>query len=435
MPSVLLDYVIGSPAKRPFVRNVWGNRNTTKRGYRIRSLDSPGFYKPLDALMFNSGFQPMYGLYTGTQHLAVRNTTTGLVSVNNTTVGSNPMFGSADSNTWTVRNLPTGNHHTSIIAFSDKIWVFTKASTYLSTDLTATSWTTGASTPVTAGGLYKPVIFGGRIVACGTGQLNTIYSTINGSSFSTHTLPGTIQVTGMTTDGTTLIVVGYTTVGSGYVYKTTDLTNWTLMSVKLTASDSEMSGLVTTTASACFSPLGITFTNGIFVIVASDVMLSGGSINSYLTSGYRFYTGTSAGPFLLKSEVRAEGNNLSHVNKCLFNNLFGVQGRTSHCITVDANGRIAMGAALHNNAYVDTTTYYGVSPCIIYSDDYAETWTISDITGKEVMGSLPVNSIFTPTCIYPSPNGFVVFFGNYDTPAPDFYMVTNPNARELVMPY
>lgn len=434
MPSVLLDYVIGAQAKRPFIRNTWGNRNTAKRGYRIRAIDSPAFYKPLEAALFASGFQPMYGLHTGTEHIAIRNPTTGLVSVNNTTVGTNSMFGSTDAKSWTVKNLGVNNHHTGIITFNDKIWVFTKAATYLSTDLTGTSWTTGANTPVT-GGLYKPVVFGGRVVACGTGQLNTIYSSINGSSFSTHTLPSTIQVTGLATDGTTLIVVGYTSVGSGYVYKTTDLTNWTLMSVKLASTDTEMSGLVTTTATACFSPLGIVFTNGIFVLVASDVLISGGSINPYLTGGYRFYTGTAAGSFLMKSEVRAEGNNLGHTSKCLFNNLFGVQSRTSHAITADSNGRIAMGAALHSIGYVDTTTYYGVSPCIIYSDDYAETWTITEITPKETMGSLPINSVFIPTCIYPGPNGFVVFFGNYDTTAPDFYMVTNPNARELVMPY
>lgn len=435
MPNVLLDYVLGGQSKRPFVRKTWVDRNTTKRAYRIRALDTPAFYKsPSNTVIFGDSSQPMYGIHTGTQHLALRGVSTNHAGGANTAASANALMGSTDGNTWAAKNLPAGVSYSGLGIFNNQIWAFSRTSIYVSTDLNGTSWSTNVSSP-NSSGLVRPVVFGTRIVVAAGVAVNAIYSFPTASTVNTHTLPVSMVVSGMATDGTTLVIVGYASNGTGYVYKTTDLTNYTLVSVKLTASDAEMSGVAATVSTAGFTPLGITYNGSTFVIIASDVMYTGGVINDYNVGGYRIYTGSSAGPFLAKSEIRSDYNSLSYTNKNLFCNMHNYQLKSGQFITSDSSGRIAVGLCIGSVGYVDANAYWSSSPVIAYSDDNGDTWTITEIPPKPVVSGFTVDLQHLCVNIYPSPNGFTAFYGSLGASAPDFYMTTNVNARELAMPY
>jgi hypothetical protein len=434
MASVLLDFVIGAQAKRPFIRKTWVDRNTTKRGYRLKQLETPAFYKPTDQLLYGSGFQPLYGYYSaGTGHLAVRGPAINMGAINSTTTSTNALMGSTDGSVWAAKNLVANLNYTGLTVFNNQIWVFTKTMIYTSTDLTGTSWTAGAA-PLSTG-FFKQVVFGSRVISCTQGVVNAVYSNLTPASYSTHTLPVSMQVTGMATDGTNLIVIGYATNGTGYVYRTTDLTNWTLMSVKMTSSDIELNGLASTVNTAVFAPVGITYTGSIFVIVAQDVMIGGRSINPYYLGAYRVYTGGPGLGFTAKSEIRLDGNNTGYSSKSLLNAYFAYQGKTQNCLTCDSSGRLAFAAVVHTQGYIDAQPYYAAAPVIAYSDDAGDSWTLSELPTQGLSEGFAANLGYIATSIYPSPNGFVAFFGCMDANAPDWYMTTNPNARELAIPY
>ena len=441
MPNVLLDYVLGSQAKRPFVRKTWVDRNTTKRAYRIKALDSPGYYKSSSqAVLFGDSFQPFYGIHTGTQHITLRGSPINLSIATGYNVTANPLLGSTDGMVWSAKNLPGGQTYSAIGIFNSQLWVYSRSALYVSTDLNGTSWSTSVNSPTGSGNL-RPIVFGTRIVTSPGAESTAIYSNTTASSFSTHTLPVSMMVTGMATDGTTLIIVGHGSSGAGYVYKTTDLTNFTLVSVKLSSTDAELSGVTTvngvalSASTAIFTPLGVTYNGSTFVIIAIDTMLLGGAINDYTVSAYRVYTGSSAGPFLAKSEIRTDFNNAQYTTKNYFANMYKCQQKTGQFITSDSSGRVAVGLAVSALGYVDANAYWTTSPCIAYSDDNGETWTLSEISTRPTVNGFTGDLLYMCTHIYPSPNGFVVFYGNYGANSPDFCMITNANAREMAMPY
>lgn len=435
MASTLLDLVIGGQSKRPFVRKTWVDRNTTKRAYRIKAIDTPAFYKPIGSVLFGDSFQPMYGIHTGTQHLALRGNAVNFVNSTGYNVSSNPLVASTDGNSWVGKNLPAGLTYSGLTTFNNQIWVYSRTALYVSTDLNGTSWSTSVNSPTGSGNL-RPIVFGSRVVTAPGTSSSAIYSNANATSFTTHTLPVTMQVTGMATDGTTLMIVGFVSPTIGYVYKTTDLTNYTLVSVKMTSNDVEMSGYAgSTTSTTPFVPLGITYNGSTFVIIATDVMAAGGAVNSYFVGSYRIFNGSSSGPFLAKGEIRSDYMSIGYSNKLLFSNIYNAQVKSGNFITSDSSGRIAVALGLHTTNAYNTSLMYSVGVVIAYSDDNGETWTVSELPARHQSDGFTADLMYVPCSIYSSPNGFVAFFAGYGANAPDFYMSTNVNARELAMPY